>query len=93
MRNEGGGFAENIYGRCPKVCDGRFPSYRQPSPRGEGAPKGRIGHKRHEREWGKAEKCAAYVWKRETLTANDNDLISASLKIIRAPSSGRGCLA
>ena len=28
----------------------RFPSYRQPSPRGEGAPKGRIGHKRHERE-------------------------------------------
>ena len=28
----------------------RFPSYRQPSPRGEGAPKGRIGHRRHERE-------------------------------------------
>ena len=26
-----------------------FP-YRQPSPRGEGAPKGRIGHRRHERE-------------------------------------------
>ena len=23
----------------------------QPSPRGEGAPKGRIGHRRHEREW------------------------------------------
>ena len=38
----------------------------------------------------KAEKCAAYVWKREPLTANDNDLISVSLKIIRAPSSGRG---
>ena len=37
-------------GRCPKVCDGRFPSYRQPSPRGEGAPKGRIGHRRYERE-------------------------------------------
>ncbi len=36
-------------GRCPKVCDGGFPSYRQPSPRGEGAPKGRIGHWRHER--------------------------------------------
>ena len=25
-------------GRCPKVCDGSFPPYRQPSPRGEGAP-------------------------------------------------------
>ncbi len=77
-------------GRCPKVCDGRFPSYRQPSPRGEGAPKGRIGHRWYERQMRKAEKCAAYVWKRETLTANDNDLISVSLKIIRAPSSGRG---
>ena len=30
-----------------------FP-YRQPSPRGEGAPKRRIGHWRYEREWGKA---------------------------------------
>ena len=31
------------------------------------------------------------MWeKRESLTANDNDVISASLKIIRAPSSGRG---
>ena len=37
--------------RCPKVCDGRFLSYRQPSPRGEGAPKGRIGHRRYERGW------------------------------------------
>ena len=27
-----------------------FP-YRQPSPRGEGAPKGRIGHRRYERGW------------------------------------------
>ena len=36
--------------RCPKVCGDRFPSYRQPSPRGEGAPKGRIGHRRYERE-------------------------------------------
>ena len=77
-------------GRCPKVCDRRFSSYRQPSPRGEGAPKGRIGHRRYERQMRKAEKCAAYVWKRETLTANDNDLISVSLKIIRAPSYGRG---
>ena len=25
--------------------------YRQPSPRGEGAPKGRIGHRRYERDW------------------------------------------
>ena len=31
------------------------------------------------------------MWgKCEPLTANDNDLISVSLKIIRAPSSGRG---
>ena len=31
------------------------------------------------------------MWgERESLTANDNDLISVSLKIIRAPSSGRG---
>ena len=31
------------------------------------------------------------MWeKRESLTANDNDVISVSLKIIRAPSSGRG---
>ena len=37
-------------GRCPKVCDGRFPPYRQPSPRGEGAPQGRIGHWRHASE-------------------------------------------
>ena len=29
-------------------------SYRKPSPRGEGAPKGRIGHWRYEREWGNA---------------------------------------
>ena len=28
----------------------------------EGAPKGRIGHRRHERQMRKAEKCAAYVW-------------------------------
>ncbi len=31
------------------------------------------------------------MWgKRESLTANDNDLIRVSLKIIRAPSFGRG---
>ena len=58
MRNEGLGMkvaaSPRIYiymWRCPKVCDGRFLSYRQPSPRGEGAPKGRIGHRRYERKW------------------------------------------
>ena len=41
-------------------------SYRSLPPLGEGAPKGRIGHRRH-------------MWrKREFLTANDNDLISVS---------------
>ena len=33
----------------------------QPSPLGEGAPQGRIGHRRYERQMRKAEKCAAYV--------------------------------
>ena len=28
----------------------------------EGAPQGRIGHRRHERQMRKAEKCVAYVW-------------------------------
>jgi len=54
-----------------------FP-YRQPSPLGKGAPQGRIGHRRHERQMRKAEKRAAYVGERESLTANDDDLISAS---------------
>ena len=48
-------------GRCPKVCDGSFPSYRQPSPRGEGAPKGRIGHRRYERERGKRRSASIFV--------------------------------
>ena len=34
---------------------------RLPSPLGEGAPKGRIGHWRYEREMRKAERCAAHV--------------------------------
>ena len=38
----------------------------------------------------KAERRTAHVGKRESLNANDNDLISVSLKIILAPSSGRG---
>ena len=33
----------------------------QPSPRGEGAPQGRIGHRRYERQMRKAERCAAHV--------------------------------
>ena len=62
------------WGDARRSVDRRFSSYRQPSPRGEGAPKGRIGHWRYEREMRKAEKCAAYVGgKRESLTANDND--------------------
>ena len=33
----GGGFAANIYGGgARRFAGGRFPSYRQPSPRGEG---------------------------------------------------------
>ena len=32
----------------------------QPSPLGEGAPQGRIGHRRYERQMRKAEKCAAH---------------------------------
>ena len=34
--------------RLRRILDDVFP-YRQPSPRGEGAPKGRIGHRRYER--------------------------------------------
>ena len=37
-------------GDTRRSVDRRFSSYRQPSPRGEGAPKGRIGHWRYERE-------------------------------------------
>ena len=36
--------------RLRRILDDVFP-YRQPSPQGEGAPKGRIGHWRYEREW------------------------------------------
>ena len=52
MRNEGGGFAAFLE-------EGILVS--QPSPLGEGAPQGRIGHRRHERQMRKAEKCAAYA--------------------------------
>ncbi len=37
-------------GDARRSVDRRFSSYRQPSPRGEGAPKGWIGHWRYERE-------------------------------------------
>ena len=63
MRNEGGGFAANIYGRCPKVCDGRFPRIASLPLEGKVPRRGRIGHSRHERQLGKAEKCAAHVGK------------------------------
>ena len=53
VQGSGGGFAAFLE-------DGILVS--QPSPLGKGAPKGRIGHKRHERQMRKAEKCAAYVW-------------------------------
>ena len=43
-----------LWGDARRSVDRRFSSYRQPSPRGEGAPKGRIGHSRYEREWGKS---------------------------------------
>ena len=54
FKGEGGGFAALL-------DDGIFVS--QPSPLGEGAPKGRIGQERYERQMRKAEKCAAHVGK------------------------------
>ena len=39
-----------LWGDARRSVDRRFSSYRQPSPRGEGAPKGRIGHWRYERQ-------------------------------------------
>ena len=61
-----------------------------PPSKGRREKEWRIGHQRNERQMRKAERCAAHVGERESLTANDNDLISVSLKIVRAPSSGRG---
>ena len=54
-------FRVQVAASPPFLEDGILVS--QPSPLGEGAPKGRIGHKRHERQMRKAEKCAAYVGK------------------------------
>ena len=60
-----------------------------PSPRREGAPKGRIGQTWHERQMRKTERCAAYVGAR-VLDREWQRLNQCFLKIIRAPSSGRG---
>ena len=46
--------------------------------KGRREKEGRIGHRRYERQMRKAERCAAYVEKREALIAKDNDLISVS---------------
>ena len=57
----GSGFWVLVAASPPFLEDGILVS--QPSPLGKGAPKGRIGHKRHERQMRKAEKCAAQVGK------------------------------
>ena len=44
VQGSGGGFAAFLEEGIPDTL---------PSPRGEGAPKGRIGYWRYEREWGK----------------------------------------
>ena len=54
-------FRVQVAASPPFLEDGILVS--QPSPLGEGAPQGRIGHKRHERQMRKAEKYAAYVGK------------------------------
>ena len=41
---------EYIWGDARRSFEMLLCSYRQPSPRGEGAPKGRIGHRRYARE-------------------------------------------
>ena len=58
---DGERFRVQVAASPPFLEDGILVS--QPSPLGEGAPKGRIGHKRHERQMRKAEKCAAQVGK------------------------------
>ncbi len=59
--------------RMRKPYELMLSSYRQPSPLGEGAPKGRIGHRRYERQMRKVERWR-HIWEnRESLTANDKD--------------------
>ena len=64
MRNEGGGFAAFLE-------EGILVS--QPSPLGEGAPQGRIGHRRYERQMRKVERWRHIGGNRESLAANDKD--------------------
>ena len=61
FRVQGSGFWVLVAASPPFLEDGILVS--QPSPLGEGAPQGRIGHKRHERQMRKMEKYAAYVEK------------------------------
>ena len=58
---KGSGFKVQVAASPPFLEDDILVS--QPSPLGEGAPQGRIGHKRHERQMRKMEKYAAYVEK------------------------------
>ena len=58
---QGSGFRVQVAASPPFLEDGILVS--QPSPLGEGAPQGRIGHKRHERQMRKVEKYAAQVEK------------------------------
>ena len=64
FKGEGGGFAALL-------DDGILVS--QPSPRGEGAPKGRIGHSRHERERKMRLKQVIYGGSRASIFVNGND--------------------
>ena len=68
---QGSGFKVQVAASPPFLEDGILVS--QPSTRGEGTPKGRIGQGRYERQMRKAEKCAAHVGKRESLVADDKD--------------------
>ena len=61
IKTQGSRFRVQVAASPPFLEDGILVS--QPSPLGEGAPKERIGHKRHERQMRKAEKCAAQVGK------------------------------
>ena len=61
IKVQGSGFWVLVAASPPFLEDGILVS--QPFPLGKGAPKGRIGHKRHERQMRKAEKCAAQVGK------------------------------
>ena len=61
FRVQGSGFRVQVAASPPFLEDGILVS--QPSPLGKGAPKGRIGHQRHERQMRKVEECAAQVGK------------------------------